>query len=176
MFNKCRHLYVTITHSLKKDVVFFRLWFLANISERYTCKNVVFVLNWYGQTDPSGLPISNCTLNILDFSFEFAEIFEFFRILYVYSMLNFIPVFSVYVKIHSTYSQKMYNFIPRIICTCIVPALSKKHHKFCVSSVFGKFHSAYSHHTYNFIPRILVNVHTSTYVKFHSAHSTKAPK
>jgi hypothetical protein len=67
-----------------------------------------FVLNWYGQKNPSELLINH--LKYFNFGFEFAEILKLSCILCILRIWAFLGNFR------SAYYQYMDNFIQRIIC------------------------------------------------------------
>jgi hypothetical protein len=89
-----------------------------------------FILNWFGQMNPSEL--LNNHLKYSDFGFEFAERFEFSCIPCIIRIRKFsFHVLSEYGNFHSAYYQYTYNFLK------------------------WKIHSAYCQYKLNFVPRIL---------------------
>ncbi len=119
--------------------------------KRYTCTRF-FILNWFGQKNPSEL--LNNHLSIFDFSFKFAEIFEFSCIPRIIRIRKFtFHVLSVYGNFPFAYYQNTEIFIPRIISICKISfrVLSAKA-KFFLE---WKIHSAYSQYKLNFVPGIL---------------------
>jgi hypothetical protein len=91
-----------------------------------------FTVNWLSQKNPSERLIDH--YSILDFDFEFAEIFEF----------SCIRQFSAYGQFLSAYSEKldmeMQNSTEILYFICMV--------SFPVLLVYRKFHSAYSRYMY----------------------------
>ncbi len=111
-----------------------------------------FILNWFGQKNPSEL--LNKHLKYFRFGFKFTEIFKFSCIPCIIRMRKFSShILSVYGNFPSAYYQNTEIFIPRII--------SIRKISFRVLSANDKFflewkiHSAYSQYELSFVPCIL---------------------
>jgi hypothetical protein len=125
-----------------------------------------FILNWFGQKNPSELMNKHLTVSIFDFGFEFAEIFKFSCIPRIIRIRKFsFHVLSEYGNFPSAYYQNMEIFIPRIIRIrtvkfslniYLIPRIIRiRKFYFRILSEYGNFHSAYSQYTYRLILRIL---------------------
>jgi hypothetical protein len=122
-----------------------------------------FVLNWFGQKNPSELLINH--LKYFRFCLRIRRDIQIFvHSAYYQNMEIFLPriirirkflfrVLSVYVQFHSAYYLLTLSFSWN--GKYIVRILSISKISFLVFSLYAKFHSPYSLYEFNFFPRII---------------------